>query len=236
MNGSNDDNLLSSTTTTSDHSENKAGERAGSLATQIEESMDVQKLEEDKRSGVQKRRILLGVTGSVATIKLLPLLELLKTFAEVQVVATQHSETFFAASSIPSQFRVYTDQDEWSKWKKIPDPVLHIELRRWADLFLIAPLSANSLAKLAFGLSDNLLTCVARAWDFNKPLVLAPAMNTMMWDNPHTARHLKLVQELSANVHIIPPISKKLACGDIGTGAMASVEDIANYVKKLLIV
>src|SRR5262245_20486764 len=70
------------------------------------------------------------------------------------------------------------------------DPVLHIELRRWADLLVIAPLDANTLAKLAYGLSDNLLTCLYRAWDRRRPIVLAPAMNTFMWENPLTDRHL----------------------------------------------
>src|SRR6185295_16400642 len=70
-------------------------------------------------------------------------------------------------------------------------PVVHIELRRWADLFLIAPLDANTLAKLAAGLADNCLTCVWRAWDPARPIVLAPAMNTLMWEHPLTARHLR---------------------------------------------
>lgn len=64
------------------------------------------------------------------------------------------------------------DEDEWHAWKAIGDPVLHIDLRRWADLMVIAPLSANTLAKLAGGLCDNLLTCVVRAWDFDKPLLV----------------------------------------------------------------
>lgn len=65
------------------------------------------------------------------------------------------------------------DEDEWRGWKQVGDPVVHIELRRWADVFVIAPLSANTLAKLANGLCDNLVTCVARAWDFNRPLVVS---------------------------------------------------------------
>ena len=69
--------------------------------------------------------------------------------------------------------------------------MLHIELRRWADLLLIAPLDANTLAKLAAGLADNCLTCVWRAWDPARPVVLAPAMNTLMWQHPLTARRLR---------------------------------------------
>ena len=71
----------------------------------------------------------------------------------------------------------------------------HIEQRAWADLFLIAPLSANTLAKLSTGQCDNLLTCVARAWDFTKPIVAAPAMNTHMWTHPITRPQLDTLAE-----------------------------------------
>ena len=75
------------------------------------------------------------------------------------------------------------------------DEVLHIEFRKWADLFLVAPLDANTLAKFALGISDNFLSCVFRAWDFAKPVILAPAMNTLMWDSPVTLRHLRQLLE-----------------------------------------
>jgi hypothetical protein len=64
------------------------------------------------------------------------------------------------------------DEDEWRQWAAVGDPVVHIELRRWADALVIAPLSANTLAKAAGGLCDNLLTCAVRAWDFGRPLVV----------------------------------------------------------------
>jgi flavoprotein len=68
------------------------------------------------------------------------------------------------------------DEAEWHEWSKVGDPVMHIELRRWADLFVIAPLSANSLAKMANGMCDNLVTCIARAWDFKRPLLVSVCM------------------------------------------------------------
>jgi phosphopantothenoylcysteine decarboxylase len=129
---------------------------------------------------------------------------------------------------------------------------LHIELRRWADLFLIAPLDANTLAKLAAGLADNCLTCVWRAWDPTRPVIIAPAMNTLMWEHPLTARHLRQlasdagagpapdtldVEELMdwmnqkcPKLRVVPPISKRLACGDVGVGAMAEVKEIVQAV------
>lgn len=97
---------------------------------------------------------------------------------------------------------------------------------------LIAPLSANTLAKMSHGQCDNLLTCVARAWDFALPLIVAPAMNTLMWTHPFTEQQLNTLRSLGINV--IPPISKVLACGDIGTGAMASVDEIVAVVQTTL--
>lgn len=78
---------------------------------------------------------------------------------------------------------------------------IRLDLRKWADAFIIAPLDANTLAKIANGLADNLLTCVARAWDFNKPFYFAPAMNTCMWEHPLTNEHVKkLIMVLGCKV------------------------------------
>ena len=109
--------------------------------------------------------------GSVATIKLGLVYGQLRSFADVKVVSTQAANHFSGDAKLPEP--ILSDEDEWSSWKQIGDPVLHIELRRWADAFVIAPLSANTLAKLANGLSDNLLTCVVRAWDFAHPLLVS---------------------------------------------------------------
>src|SRR5260370_29904122 len=98
---------------------------------------------------------------------------------------------------------VILDEDEWPGHRyQRSDTVLHIELRRWADVLLIAPLDANPLAKLAAGLCDNCLTCVWRAWDVARPVVLAPAMNTLMWEHPATLRHLR---QLAADTGPEPP-------------------------------
>ncbi len=122
--------------------------------------------------------------------------------------------------------------------------MLHIELRKWADLLLIAPLSANSLAKLSAGLCDNLLvlpadqTCVFRAWDFSRlasktaalrfPVICAPAMNTLMWDSPFTAKQLQTLRDLG--VHCLDTVEKLLVCGDRGKGAMQEVAAICETV------
>lgn len=122
---------------------------------------------------------------------------------------------------------VATDALEWSLWEGRSDPVLHIELRRWADVLVIAPLSANTLAKIAGGLCDNLLTCVVRAWDMSKPLLFCPAMNTHMYDHPLTVTHIATLKNIGYTE--VPCISKRLVCGDVGNGAMASVDTIVQH-------
>src|SRR5439155_25384267 len=97
---------------------------------------------------------------------------------------------------------VILDEDEWpgERYRR-GDAVLHIELRRWAEVLLIAPLDANTLAKLALGLTDNCLTCVYRAWERARPVLLAPAMNTLMWEHPATQRQLvQIAQDFGAGV------------------------------------
>lgn len=113
-------------------------------------------------------------------------------------------------------------------WTKRNDPVLHIELGKWADLMVIAPLDANTLAKMACGICDNLLLCTTRAWNFEKPLFFCSAMNTRMWEHPITKKH---IDTLLSWGHIeIACISKKLMCGDTGIGAMAKPEDIFQQI------
>jgi phosphopantothenoylcysteine decarboxylase len=211
--------------------------------------------------------ILLGATGSVAAIRVPELYRQLRLAGHaVKVVATRAALYFFDPAQLDpvnpehperNPAVVVLDEDEWPGrdrgrlWQR-DDPVLHIELRKWADLFAIAPLDANTLAKLANGLSDNCLTCVWRAWDAARPVVLAPAMNTLMWLHPLTGRHLR---QLAADggggdvpagldldgvvawinghcprLRIVAPQSKRLACGDVGVGAMADVAEVVAAV------
>ena len=181
------------------------------------------------------RNIILAVTGSVAAIKIQHIAESLKQFANVQIVITKQSE-YFVQSAFNAIKRlnipIYRDHDEWPILNgpyQVGESILHIELRRWADLFLLAPMDANTLAKIANGLCDNLLTSIVRAWDWNRPMIVCPAMNTMMWNNPPTGNQIALLRQWGAT--IISPVEKKLACQDIGMGGMASVEDIMHFVK-----
>jgi phosphopantothenoylcysteine decarboxylase len=211
-------------------------------------------------------RLLLGVTGSVAAIRTPALYSALRAAGhEVRVVATKPSLYFFEPAEfgpldgepaeVTTDGLLYRDSDEWpgSRYQR-GDQVLHIEFRKWADLFIVAPLDANTLAKFALGLSDNFLSCIFRAWDFAKPVILAPAMNTLMWDSPVTLRHLRQLLEDRAEgpfpsgwtlddapavfarhaprIILVPPQAKRLACGDVGVGAMAEVTEIAEVVRQ----
>jgi phosphopantothenoylcysteine decarboxylase len=215
-------------------------------------------------------RIILGVTGSVAAVRTPALYaELLQAGHAVRVVATEPALHFFdpaalgprppAAAADPESTGgpLFRDADEWPvAGYRRGDPVLHIAFRQWADLLIVAPLDANTLAKFALGLSDNFLTCLFRAWDFSRPVVLAPAMNTLMWQSPVTLRHLRQLladrgdgrpgvsepwtlddaDEVFARhaprLVLVPPQAKRLACGDVGIGAMAEVTDLAETVRR----
>jgi len=226
--------------------------------------------------------VLLGATGSVASIRI-PIIynSLVAVGHTVKVVATEAATYFFDVASVGKSSSdaenhdrlesasrtardpsfVILDEDEWpgrragDRYQR-GDDVLHIELRKWADVFAIAPLDANTLAKLAVGLCDNCLTCIWRAWDLAKPIVLAPAMNTLMWQNPFTRRHLRAIaadfgaghipshfddlqmiaqiNDRSRTLRIVPPLVKALACGDTGTGGLAEVADIVESVHEVL--
>ncbi|MBL8796974.1 MAG: phosphopantothenoylcysteine decarboxylase [Planctomycetia bacterium] len=192
--------------------------------------------------------VLLGVTGSVAAILTPQLYQRLREEGHaVRVVATQASLYFFDPCALdPSRPErnpevIVLDEDEWPgreqgrHWQR-GEPVLHIELRRWAEVFVIAPLDANTLAKLAHGLADNCLTCIWRAWDTTRPVVVAPAMNTLMWEHPLTHRHLEQLRELQpGRLHMVEPQSKQLACGDVGVGAMASLDEIIAAVRNAVV-
>jgi len=202
--------------------------------------------------------ILLGATGSVAAVRVPMLVERFRAQGhEVRVVATKAATYFF--DPIPLREILTLDSDEWpgERYQR-GDAVQHIELRRWADLFAIAPLDANTLAKLAVGLSDNCLTCVWRAWDPAKPIVLAPAMNTLMWEHAFTKKHLRAIgadfgaghvpghlndedlirqiNDRAKGLRIVAPISKALACGDVGVGAMAEVPTVVSVATDLFAV
>ena len=176
------------------------------------------------------KNVLLGVTGSVAATLTPRLVAALDVAGfEVRLVATRASLYFFDGRAFAG--RIWTDDSEWPsaeyrKGQEIP----HIALGDWADALVIAPLTANTLAKLAHGLADNLLTCTVRAWSIGKPFVAAPAMNTRMLESPLTGRQVAELRSTYGTM-FVPSQSKQLACGAFGPGAMADVADIVEAVR-----
>ncbi|WVQ67630.1 uncharacterized protein L199_005833 [Kwoniella botswanensis] len=191
-------------------------------------------------------RVVLITSGSVASIKAPDIAAALSQSGDIalQIVATKSSTHFcnqrtvdaairksFGISedeNVPDDLgvRVWTDEDEWSDWKKVGEPILHIELRRWADLVVIAPCSANTLAKIAGGLCDNLATSLLRALSPSTPVIVCPAMNTHMYQHKFTAKHLRILQEQLEYLILGPQGSGILACGDDGPGKMTDWREI----------
>ncbi len=190
--------------------------------------------------------IVLGITGSVAAVLTEKLCtDLVSAGHAVRVVATNPSLYFLApdtgdhiklagAGREYASVELYRDKDEWplGGYHK-NDPVRHIEFRTWADLLLIAPLSANTLAKMTHGICDNFLCCIARAWPKEKPVILAPAMNTEMWNDPITGEHFTSLRKRFHRLAVVEPECALLACGDTGIGAMARIESIVAEVGRL---
>ncbi len=171
------------------------------------------------------KRITLGVTGGIAAYKAAELVrQLVKLGATVRVVMTEAATrfvtpvTFQALSGHP----VYCDQ--WDA--RVANNMAHIELSREADIILVAPASADFLAKLAHGLADDLLSTLALAR--NCPLLAAPAMNLQMWSNPATQRNVATLR--SDGIALLGPASGDQACGEVGLGRMIEAEEIVEDV------
>jgi phosphopantothenoylcysteine decarboxylase/phosphopantothenate--cysteine ligase len=175
--------------------------------------------------------VLVGITGGIAAYKVCHLISALaKRGVAVRVVLTQAAQAFVPPLTVATLARhpAYTDQNFWDAAQGRP---LHIELGEWAELLVIAPLSANTLGKLAHGLADNLLTNTVLA--STGPVLLAPAMNTDMWQQRAVQRNWQAVLD-DRRYHAIAPGSGLLACDRIGTGRMAEPADILTYSDSLL--
>jgi len=176
---------------------------------------------------MQGKKILLGVTGSIAAYKALFLVRLLvKEGADVKVIMTPSAKDFVTPLSLATLSRhpVLSDLFEENTWAN------HVELGRWADLMLIAPLSCNTLGKMAQGLCDNLL--MATYLSATCPVVTAPAMDEDMWKHPSTKANLARIQEYGNRV--IQVEKGELASGLYGDGRMAEPGTILDYIKTVI--
>jgi len=177
------------------------------------------------------RRVLIGIGGGIAAYKVCEVVSnLFKAGAKVRAILTQASQEFITPLTVTTLSRhpAYTDE---GFWQPIHDRPVHIELGEWAEVFVIAPLTANTLGKLAHGLADNLLTNTVLASEC--PILLAPAMNTQMWEQLSVQRNWQ--QLLSEQrYHRVGPGAGLLACDRVGSGRMAEPAEILATVESLL--
>jgi phosphopantothenoylcysteine decarboxylase/phosphopantothenate--cysteine ligase len=171
------------------------------------------------------KRILLGVTGGIAAYKAAELVRLLnKEGADVRVVMTNSGAEFISPLTLQALSGNPVHTSMWDQ--SIPNGMPHIELSRDCDLVLVAPATADFMAKLAAGRADDLLSTLCLARDC--PLILAPAMNKQMWENSSTQRNLDTL--LQDGVHFVGPDSGIQACGEQGVGRMSEPELITNEI------
>ena len=177
---------------------------------------------------LENKNILIGITGGIAAYKICSLIRLYKKAgANVRVVVTPSALNFVTKLTLQtlSDNEVYVENFEIDEYK--PG---HISLSDEADIFVIAPATANTISKIANGICDNLLTSIACA--FRKPFLLAPAMNTGMWENQFVQENINKLKK--AGYNILEPESGYLACGVNGTGRMVEVEDIFEKTVEIL--
>lgn len=175
--------------------------------------------------------ILLAVTGSISAYKTADLTsQLTKLGHQVKVLMTPAATAFIT----PLTLQVLSKQAVLVEvmTEKDPKQIQHIDLGKEADLFLVAPASANTIAKLAHGFADNIVTSTALALPSEVKKFLAPAMNNKMLDHPATQNNLETLK--SYGYQIIPPREALLACGDQGSGALASIETILTTIQESL--
>ena len=172
---------------------------------------------------------MLGVTGSIAAYKSAEIVRRLREQgSEVSVVMTDSAIhfvgkiTFQTLSRKPVTVGMFDDCDEW-----YPE---HISLAERGDIILIAPCTANVIAKIANGIADDALTCTVLA--AKVPILIAPAMNEGMWDNPATIENVRVLR--SRGINVMDVDSGELACGTVGKGRMPDVDKIIEEIDKIL--
>ena len=166
-------------------------------------------------------KVLLGVTGGIAVYKACELVRRLREGGhDVQVVMTEAAQRFVT----PMTFEVLSGRPVGtSLWEGKDPSIEHIRLARWPDVIALAPATANTLGRLAHGLAEDLLSTVVLASRADVPVVIAPAMNTAMWDNPLVRRNIETLAAVDGGrrYRFVEPAEKTLACGESGIGALA---------------
>lgn len=176
------------------------------------------------------KEILLGITGSIAAYKAADIAnQLTKSGIMVHTIMTAAATKFITPLTLQTltKNKVYTDMFE----QIVYTDVRHISLAQKADCCVIAPATANLIGKLASGIADDMLSTVVMAIK-NKPIIICPAMNTAMYENPITQSNLEKLR--SFGYQFVEPKEARLACGDLGKGALAEVENIVATVKQAI--
>lgn len=176
------------------------------------------------------KEVVLGVTGSIAAYKAAEIAnQLTKDEINVHTIMTVSATKFMTPLTFQTitPNKVYTDMFD----EAFTPDVRHISLAKKADCFVIAPASANFIGKIAAGIADDMLTTVVMA-AHQKPIIICPAMNTSMYENPITQSNIRKLMELG--YRFVEPKESRLSCGDFGKGALAEVEAIIEVVKKSL--
>jgi phosphopantothenoylcysteine decarboxylase / phosphopantothenate---cysteine ligase len=176
-------------------------------------------------SNLADRKVLLGVSGGIAAYKILSLTSKLRqSNAQVEVILTRSAKKLVT----PTSFQAFTGRPVRTKMFTAPEEITanHIHLANWAQLYVIAPATANTIAKLANGFANNLLTCAALAVEC--PILIVPAMNTNMWNNRIVQDNVRKLKEFG--FHCIGPATGHLACGTSGDGRMVEPEDIYDAI------
>ena len=186
------------------------------------------------QSATQRPKVVVGVSGGIAAYKAAELVRLLaERDYRVQVVMTRSAREFIRPLTFAALTgeKVITDLfPEPGKEADLDNAIEHIAVAQEADLLLVAPATADILAKFATGLADDFLTTMQLA--YTGPLVVAPAMNTNMWDHPATRENIKTLRE--RGVSVVEPEAGELACGMVGPGRLADIEKIANAADEAL--
>tara|TARA_Y100001970_G_scaffold282986_1_gene397072 strand:- start:672 stop:1871 length:1200 start_codon:yes stop_codon:yes gene_type:complete len=176
---------------------------------------------------LNEKKVLLIISGGIAAYKSLELIRLLKKRGSfVKIILTKNAKKFVTPLSVVSlsQEKVYEDLFDHKNESEMD----HISLSRWADLILVAPATANTLAKLSNGIADNLATTVILASD--KKILLVPAMNVRMWEHPSNKEIIKKLNKFGYK--FIGPEIGDMACGEYGEGKMTEPNNIVNYIDK----
>lgn len=174
---------------------------------------------------MSKKRIVVGVSGGIAAYKACDLVsKLSKKDYEIKVILTKHAEKFVSKLTFEALCHNYVETDLFDESNE--DPIAHITLAKWADLMIIVPATANIIAKVTHGISDDLLSTTFLAC--NKHKMICPAMNTQMYENPITQKNIQACKDLG--YQILDPVVGHLACNDTGRGKMIEPADIVEAI------